>query len=199
MLREALGAIVTLLFTSSCSLSRPVATYTRAERWRNTRRYLFYSRYSTAFKPPVRLHYPSLRDFLLNSQRCRDVCFWIDERKAHEAPANHCMRLTSKNLQRDIYRFGNPGAKGAQVLSNNLACCLSAELQYACRYWVNHLQRSEHQLSDDGRVHCFLRERLHWVEALSWIEHSLEGIRAIALLESLVNVSYILSSSKYNN
>jgi hypothetical protein len=83
---------------------------------------------------------------------------------------------------------------------NNLACCLPAELQYACRYWVDHLQRSEHQLYGDGRVHCFLREHLlHWVEALGWIEQSSEGIRAIALLESMVNVSYVLSPLKYDN
>ena len=143
---------------------------------------------------PVRLHHPSLRDFLLNSQRCRDVHFWVDEKKAHEALANHCMRLMSKNLQRDIYHLGDPGAKVAQVLSNNLACRLPAELQYACRYWVDHLQRSEHRLCDDGGVHCFLREHLlHWIEALGWIEQSSEGIRAISLLESMVKVSYALS------
>jgi len=143
---------------------------------------------------PVRLHHPSLRDFLLNSQRCYDRHFWVDEKKAHKALANHCMRLMSKKLQRDINGLRDPGARAAQVPPHNLARCLPAELQYACRYWVDHLQRSEHQLWDDGIVHCFLRDHLlHWVEALGWIEQSSEGIRAIALLESMANVSYVLN------
>ena len=100
----------------------------------------------------------------------------------------------SKKLQRDIHGLWDPGARAAQVPPDNLARCLPAELQYACRYWVDHLQRSEHQLWDDGIVHRFLRDHLlHWVEALSWIERSSEGIRAIALLELIANVSYILS------
>ena len=143
---------------------------------------------------PVRLHHPSLRDFLLNSQRCGNRHFWVNEKKAHKALANHCMRLMSKKLQRDIHGLWDPGARAAQVPPDNLARCLPAELQYACRYWVDHLQRSEHQLWDNGRVHRFLRDHLlHWVEALSWIKRSSEGIRAIALLESIAHVSYILS------
>lgn len=200
MLKEALGTIVTLFSPLSASslarlLHMPEQNVCA----------ILGGLYSILDIPqgssrPVRLHHPSLRDFLLNSQRCRDVHFWIDEKKAHEALANHCMRLMSKNLQRDICSLWDPDAKVAQVLPNNLACCLPAELQYACRYWVDHLQRSEHQLCDDGRVHCFLREHLlHWVEALGWIEQSSEGIRAIALLESMVNVSYVLSPSKYDN
>jgi len=149
---------------------------------------------------PVRLHHPSLRDFLLSSQRCQDVRFWVDEKKAHEALANHCIRLMSEKLQKDICGLGDPGAKVALVLRKNIAWCLPAELQYACRYWVDHLQRSEHQLYNNGRVHGFLREHLlHWVEALSWIQQTSEGIHAIASLETMVNVSYVLSLSKHDD
>jgi hypothetical protein len=49
-------------------------------------------------------------------------------------------------------------------------------------------------------VHRFLREHLlHWVEALGWIGESSEGIRAIASLASMVNVSYVLSPLEYYN
>ncbi|OCK78068.1 purine and uridine phosphorylase, partial [Lepidopterella palustris CBS 459.81] len=137
---------------------------------------------------PIRLHHPSLRDFLLSSQRCSDVHFWVDEKKAHEALANHCIRLMSEKLQRDIYSLGDPGARVAQVPPEPLARCLPAELQYACRYWIDHLQRSEYRLYNDDKVHCFLRDHLlHWIEALSWIKQSSEGIRAIASLQSMVN------------
>jgi nucleoside phosphorylase len=149
---------------------------------------------------PVRLHHPSLRDFLLSSQRCSNVHFWVDEMKTHEALANHCMQLMSQKLQRDICSLGDPGATVADVPSENLARCLPTELQYACRYWIDHLRRSEYQLCDNGRVHRFLQDHLlHWVEALGWIGQSSKGIRATASLESMVNVRNVLSLWKYDN
>ena len=194
MLREALGAIVTLF----SPLPAPSLARILHVPEQNVGAMLggLHSILDIPKDPtrPVRLHHPSLRDFLLNSQRCGDRHFWVNEKKAHEALANHCIRLMSNKLQRDIHGLWDPGARAAQVPPDNLVRCLPAELQYACRYWVDHLQRSEHQLWDDGIVHRFLRDHLlHWVEALSWIERSSEGIRAIALLESIANVSYILS------
>jgi hypothetical protein len=32
---------------------------------------------------PLRLHYPSFRDFLLNNKKCGDLDFWVDEKQAH--------------------------------------------------------------------------------------------------------------------
>ena len=194
MLREALGAIVTLfspLPASSLARMLHIPKQNNDAMLGGLHSILDIPKDPTR---PVRLHHPSLRDFLLNSQRCGDRHFWVDEKKAHEALANHCMRIMSKKLQRDIHGLWDPGTRAAQVPPDNLARCLPAELQYACRYWVGHLQRSDHQLWDDGIVHRFLRDHLlHWVEALSWIERSSEGIRAIALLESMANVSYVLS------
>lgn len=83
---------------------------------------------------PVRLHHPSLRDFLLSSQRCRNMHFWIDEKKAHKALVNYCIQLMSQKLQRDICGLGDLGARVAQVPPKSLTRYLPAELQYACRY-----------------------------------------------------------------
>jgi hypothetical protein len=70
-------------------------------------------------------------------------------------------------------------------------------LQYACRYWVQHLQSSESSLADNGQVHVFLREHLlHWLEALSLIKKTSEGVLAIISLESLVIVRNSLSVLK---
>ena len=113
-------------------------------------------------KDPTRLvrpHHPSLRDFLLSPQRCRDPHFWVDEKNAHEALANHCIQLMSQKLnQKDLCGLRDPGARVAQVSSEDLARCLPAELQYACEYWVSHLQQSKAEIDDESRVHRFLRE-----------------------------------------
>jgi hypothetical protein len=90
----------------------------------------------------IRLHHPLFRDFLLDKQRCNDEHFWVDETKAHEALANGCMRLMSDKLKRDICGLHAPGTLAGEVKHDRIEQCLPAELQYACQYWVQHLQKS---------------------------------------------------------
>ena len=142
---------------------------------------------------PIRLLHPSFRDFLLDKERCHDLLFWIDEKKAHENLALRCLqRLTDINtgLKRDICNLREPDTLARDVGSSVVEQHLPTVLQYACLYWVQHLQRSEAQHDDDAKVHDFLRKHLlHWLEALSLIGKTSEGVLGIALLESMINVS----------
>lgn len=56
----------------------------------------------------VRLHYPSLRDFLLNKDRCGD--FWVDEKEVHQILATRCIQLMSQMLKKDICEMHAPGS-----------------------------------------------------------------------------------------
>jgi hypothetical protein len=139
---------------------------------------------------PVRLHHPSLRDFLLNKDRGGD--FWVDEKKAHQILATSCIQLMSQTLKKDICEMQAPSHQASQVESSHLQECLPPELQYACLYWVQHLQKSDLQVHDSEGVHRFLQAHLlHWLEALGWIGKTSEGIRAILSLEVHVSVSYL--------
>ncbi|KAI1376723.1 WD40-repeat-containing domain protein [Hypoxylon crocopeplum] len=67
-------------------------------------------------------------------------------------------------------------------------------LQYACRYWVDHLlqigetQRAQDALADDGSIHNFLRKRvLNWLEALSLIREVGSAVHMVSHLESLAS------------
>jgi len=141
---------------------------------------------------PIRLHHPSFRDFLLDKDRCGDQNFWVDEKQAHKALADNCMRLMFATLKRDIYGLHAPGSLATNVESSRLEECLPAEVQYACLYWVQHLQRSE--LFDNNLVHQFLREHLlHWLEALSLMKKTSEGVLALISLDSMVAVSDVQS------
>ena len=136
---------------------------------------------------PIRLHHPSFRDFLLDKQRCRDQHFWVDEKEVHSDLARSCLRLMSDNLKNDICDLQAPGTLASKVDSNRLQQFLPAELQYACRYWVQHLQRSKARLHDYGQEHVFLQEHfLHWLEALSLMRKTSECVFAIYVLESMV-------------
>lgn len=143
----------------------------------------------------IQILHPSFRDFLLNKERCQDPQLQVDERELHGVLADRCLRLMSDKLARDICGLRAPGALARDVQDDRIEQCLPAELQYACRYWVQHLQRSEATLLDGEQVHIFLEEHLlHWLETLSLMGKTSEGVHAIISLESLVIVSDSLSA-----
>jgi hypothetical protein len=139
---------------------------------------------------PIRLLHASFRDFLFDKQRCYDESFWVHEEKAHAAIVDSCLRLMSEKLKQDICDLRKPGAPATMVKSDEIERYLSTELQYACRFWVEHLLRSKLQLYDDDQIHFFLQQHLlHWFEALSLMRKLSEGIAAIVSLDSAVMVS----------
>jgi hypothetical protein len=136
---------------------------------------------------PIRLHHPSFRDFLLNNQRCRDQHFWVHEEVVHRALATNCMRLMSDGLKEDICSLRAPGTLISEVESSWIERSLPSELQYACCYWIQHLQLAKARLYDYGEVHSFLRRHLlHWVEAMSLIGKTNDCIKMIVDLHSMV-------------
>ncbi|PVH71132.1 hypothetical protein DL98DRAFT_577528 [Cadophora sp. DSE1049] len=133
----------------------------------------------------LRLHHPSFRDFLLNKHRCGD--FWVDEMQAHQILAARCIQLMSRKLRKDICEMHAPGSQASQVESSRIQKYLLPEVQYACLYWVQHLQRSGSQAYDGQEAHRFLQAHLlHWLEALGWMGKASEGILAILTLEALI-------------
>ncbi|KAK8071911.1 hypothetical protein PG996_005259 [Apiospora saccharicola] len=140
---------------------------------------------------PLRLHHPSFRDFLLDNERCKDESLWVDEKQAHRRLADSCIRLMSKSLKPDICGVGAPGTLISDIENSRIERCLPRAVQYACRYWVEHLLRSAVQLHEGDSIDSFLREHfLHWIEALSWIGKVPEGVHAIASLESTASSGF---------
>jgi hypothetical protein len=138
---------------------------------------------------PLRLLHPSLRDFLINKNRC-DANFWVDGKQAHQKLFDRCIQLMDTSLKENICGVGAPGILAVDIERSQVERSLPLELQYACVYWVQHLQESGAQPSDNNRVHRFLQEHLlHWLEALGWIGKVPEGIHAIASLDLLTTVS----------
>ncbi|KUJ10180.1 uncharacterized protein LY89DRAFT_710917 [Mollisia scopiformis] len=135
---------------------------------------------------PLRLHHPSFRDFLLNKDRCGD--FWVDEKETHQLLATSCIQLMSQTLKKDVCEMHAPGSQASQVESSCIQKCLPPDVQYACLYWVQHLQKSSSQASDGEEAHRFLQAHLlHWLEALGWMGKTSEGIQAILSLEAHVS------------
>ena len=136
---------------------------------------------------PLRLHHPSFRDFLLDKTRCDDSHFCIDEKQTHRALAERCIQLMRTSLKRDICGLDAPGVLVTEVECSRVEQSLPPEVQYACLYWVQHLQRSGTQFYDNDQFHQFLRKHLlHWLEALSLMRRMSMGVVIIRKLEELV-------------
>lgn len=146
-------------------------------------------------KSPIRLLHPSFRDFLLARERCRDDRFWIDRKLAHANFAQNCLRLLFKALKRNMCNFESSGHLARKIWSDQVEICLPKSVQYACCYWVAHVEqvdfdhRNEIGLSDNGHVHSFFQQHfLHWLEALTLIRRISEGRKMMAKLQNLFNV-----------
>jgi hypothetical protein len=141
---------------------------------------------------PVRLLHLSFRDFLVDPQTRGKSPFWVDERETHGRIARKCLDLMSRPgcLKKNLCSLQGPGTLRTEVDRRVIDERLPAHVQYACRYWVHHVEQSESRIRDQDEVHVFLQEHfLHCLEALSLMGQTAESIPLIGTLESLVAVS----------
>jgi hypothetical protein len=142
---------------------------------------------------PLHLHHPSFHDFLLDRDRCSDPKFWVDARQAHQTLSDDCIWLMSNCLKQDICGQVIPSTRVDDVEDSQIEQSLPPEVRYACLYWIQHLHKSEAPLLDNGQVYEFLQVHLfHWLEALSWIGKTSEGILAMLSLETKILVKLFI-------
>jgi hypothetical protein len=142
---------------------------------------------------PIRIFHLSFREFLVDPQKRAKYWFSVDEQTGHGNIASKCLQLMSRkgSLKMDICERKEPGVArsevGRQVVDEHLA----PEVQYACQYWVYHVEKSEGHFRDVQAVLIFLQTHLlHWFEALSWMGRISEGVTMIMTLRSLFDVSH---------
>ncbi|KAF7588235.1 hypothetical protein BBP40_005986 [Aspergillus hancockii] len=129
---------------------------------------------------PVRILHSSFRDYLLLTESP----FQVDQDEAHGKIASHCLRLMDTDLKYNICTLTSYGTQrmdmGNQVINQHLP----AALEYACCYWVYHLQQSKGRISE-SLVLSFLKQHfLHWLEALSLVGNISEAVGMIDALQS---------------
>ena len=128
--------------------------------------------------------------------RCSNDSFLVDKEKTHCNLAKNCLKLMTNTLKRSMYNLQTPGAAPDEAKSGNGHHEISAHVQYACLYWLDHLEQAGHAqqkdigLHDGGQVHQFFQANfLHWLEALSLMRRNSEGVLMITRLESMLKVS----------
>lgn len=145
---------------------------------------------------PIRLLHPSFRDFLVNNERCDNSRFFIDQELVHKELAKGCLQLLSHTLKRNICNLRNQSTLVNELQCSKIEEHLSKDVQYACRHWVDHLERVHHEsrieigLHDDGKIQIFLLKHiLHWLEGLSLMGKISDGVHMITRLERMLQVS----------
>jgi DNA-binding transcriptional ArsR family regulator len=141
---------------------------------------------------PISLLHLSFREFLVDPQKQGKSRFWVDEKRTHQELASHCLKLMSATggLRQDMCGLSKPGTLVSEVAEETVASSLPPELQYACRYWVEHVERSQQKIADSDKVHVFLQTHLlHWLEAMSLMGETDQCVRLLARLQALVAVS----------
>ncbi|KAI1594577.1 WD40 repeat [Pyrenophora tritici-repentis] len=137
---------------------------------------------------PVRLLHLSFREFLVNPQKEGKSQFWIDEKSTHKKLASRCLELMSGStgLHPDMCNLSGPGVLRSEIDEQTVTSSLPPDLQYACRYWVDHLKQSQQPIVDEDTTHLFLQKHLlHWLETMSLMGessrcvHLLDGLQAI--------------------
>ena len=145
-------------------------------------------------RSPVRLLHLSFRDFLLDPEKRRNSPFWINKNETHRRLVIKCLLLMSsaKGIRKNLYKSSSPRSSRTEIDKRLLNEHLPAEVKYACRYWVSHLQQSQWQICDDDDVHTFLQKYvLDWLEAMSLIGETLESIKLVSRLQSSVHVRFV--------
>jgi hypothetical protein len=137
---------------------------------------------------PIRVLHLSFRDFLVHSETRKTNPFGLDERKIHSEILVKCLQRMAQSgcLKDNICNLEHYGALRTEIDSKSIANSLPPDVQYACRFWVYHLQESQTHIKDNDPVHVFLQDHfLHWLESLSLLGRSTESIDLIRILQNL--------------
>jgi hypothetical protein len=140
---------------------------------------------------PIRLLHLSFREFLVDPQKQRKSPFWVDEKSTHKKLASRCIELMSglSGLHQDMCSLSGPGVLRSEIDEQTVASSLSPDLQYACRYWVDHLKQGQQDIVDRDKTHVFLQKHLlHWLETMSLMRESGKCVNLLDSLQALASV-----------
>jgi hypothetical protein len=141
---------------------------------------------------PVKPFHLSFREYLLDPRNCGRSTLRVDERETHRMIATKCIELLSgpQGLAEDMCDLKSPGKLRAEMNKQTIDKRLPAHVQYACRYWVYHVEHSKDTIIDQDQTYRFLEEHFfHWLEALSIMGNMSEAIALVSTLQKLAAVS----------
>lgn len=203
-IKHALGGIAIMFTEISVNsfynlfyLRKGVSTFDREVIHRSLRRLsaiLIVPQKASDKKQSFRLHHSALCDFLFDTSRCN--MYSIDKKEAHLRVLECCIQVLDERLSQYLECLKMP-ERSLETTNWRLDERFSVdEIQYACIYWVKHLEGSNFQLCDNDIIHKFLRKHvLDWLEALCRITMVDDVLEAVCLLGKSKRVGLLVHRS----
>ncbi|KAJ5916862.1 hypothetical protein N7504_000877 [Penicillium tannophilum] len=144
---------------------------------------------------PVRMLHLSFRDFFVQPR----TKFFVDELKKHRTITEFCLKTMRGHLKKNICDLASPSTTRADMDSEVIRQYLPTELQYSCRYWLYHLERSGARPSEVDVLQFLERHFLHWLEAMiliGAISEAIDMVNSLQVIEG--NTESILSQVVYD-
>ena len=142
----------------------------------------------------VHFVHQSSADFFINGPGRR--IFPQDQEGEHYRIADLCLRFMNETLKEDICNLNHPGILCTEIEHRKIDTCIPASVQYACCYWVKHIDKAgylERSTNNPvgylGTQELLEKHLLHWFEALSLLRQVSGGIIGLQYLESAIKVS----------
>ncbi|KAH8705549.1 putative WD-repeat protein [Talaromyces proteolyticus] len=136
---------------------------------------------------PVRLFHLSFRDFLLDVATRERTPLWIDGEAVHEKLTTRCLETLRCHLRRNICDLPSYGTERKGISTQVIDQNLPSEVQYACRYWAQHLVQSRDPSMQLRNASTFIDDHFYnWIEAMSILGFAAEVVRIINILQTVV-------------
>jgi hypothetical protein len=142
---------------------------------------------------PVHTFHKSFPDFLTDPGRCTDQRFFIEPSVHHGEIVLSCLKLMKARLKRNICQLDDLVLlEEVKDLSTRKATYIGDALEYACRFWTDHLTGTTIRTTGAGHdieeVHkgineFFTTSLLFWIEVLSLTGNLDVGVYAMNKIE----------------
>jgi len=132
---------------------------------------------------PARVLHASFADYLTDPKRCGDQPWFINISFHHRDLALSCFRTMEMGLKFNICDLETSHVSNDEVV--DLPICIQKSipnhLSYACRFWAEHVRRTDFHPNVVACLDEFLRRRLlFWLEVLSLIKEVHIGSPALS-------------------
>jgi ABC-type dipeptide/oligopeptide/nickel transport system ATPase component len=149
------------------------------------------------FNSPIRTFHSSFHDYLLDEETRNDTeisQFWVDKGEKHELITRQCLNVMGRYLKKNICGLPSYGSNRTEIDPASIARFLPPALQYACHYWVYHLNRSSAPARILDQALLFLKEHfLHWLESMSILGLMSGTLDAVDTLIKWAKVSLLVT------
>jgi len=141
---------------------------------------------------PVCIFHKSFPDFLTDPGRCTDQWFFVEPSVHHREILLSCLKVMKARLKRNICQLDDYVCLEAKDLSTRKATYIGDALEYACRFWKDHLvsittrtTSTSHDIEEvDKEINEFLTTSLlFWIEILSLTRNLNVGVYAMNKIE----------------